>query len=67
MLSFITTVFFFAALLGLGVGLYKAFAQVAAHVRRNPEAGKAIFDHLFMPLFEEGKAPKANEPTANPD
>jgi hypothetical protein len=66
-LTFITTVLFFGALLLLGIGIYKAFAQVAAHVRRNPEAGKAIFDHVFMPLFEEGKAPKSSEPKANPD
>lgn len=67
MLSFMTTVLFFGALLMLGIGIYKAFAQVAAHVRRNPEAGKAIFDHIFMPLFEEGKASKASEPKANSD
>jgi F0F1-type ATP synthase membrane subunit c/vacuolar-type H+-ATPase subunit K len=62
-----TTVLFFAALLVLGIGIYKAFSQVAAHVRRNPEAGKALFDHVFMPLFEERKAPNASEPTTNPD
>ena len=62
-----TTVLFFGALLVLGISIYKAFAQVASHVRRNPEAGKAIFDHVFMPLFEERKASNANEPTANPD
>ena len=56
MLSFITSVLFLGALLLLGIGIYKAIAQVAEHVRRNPEAGKALFDHLFMPLFAERKA-----------
>lgn len=51
MLTFIFTVLFFGALLMLGIGIYKAFALVAAHVRQHPEAGKAIFDHVFMPVF----------------
>jgi hypothetical protein len=67
MFSFLISTLFVAALLFLGIAIYKAFAQVAAHVRRHPEAGKAIFDHVFMPLFEERKAPNASEPKANPD
>ena len=67
MLSFITTVMVFGALLLLGIGIYKATVQVADHVRRNPEAGKALFDHLFMPLFGDSKS-KANgdEPKSGP-
>lgn len=67
MLSFITTVLFFVALFCLGMAIYKAVTQVADHVRRNPEAGKALFDHLFMPLFGDKKESKATEPKANPD
>ena len=67
MLTFIFTVLFFGALVMLGIGIYKAFALIAAHVRQHPEAGKAIFDHVFMPLFEDSKAPKASEPQANSD
>lgn len=67
MLSFITTVLFFGALLLLGVGIYKAIAQVAEHVRRHPEAGKALFDHLFMPLFGDGKRnANGDEPKSGP-
>lgn len=55
MLSFMTSVLFLGALLLLGIGIYKAIVQVAEHVRRNPEAGKALFDHLFMPLFADRK------------
>lgn len=67
MLSFITTVLFFVALFFLGMAIYKAIVQVADHVRRNPDAGKALYDHLFMPLFSDSK-PKANsdEPKSGP-
>lgn len=64
MLSFMTTVLFLGALLMLGIGIYKAIAQVADHVRRNPEAGKALFDHLFMPLFSKGKEAKTDDSPA---
>ncbi len=67
MLDFITTVLFFGALLLLGIGIYKAIAQVAEHVRRNPEAGKALFDHLFMPLFSAGKGnANTDDPKSGP-
>lgn len=46
------------------VRIYKAIAQVADHVRRNPEAGKALFDHLFMPLFSKGKEAKSDDAPA---
>lgn len=55
MMSFITTVFVFVMLFFLGMAIYKAIAQVAEHVRRTPEAGKALYDHLFMPLFSDSK------------
>ena len=64
MLSFITTLFFFGALLLVGIGIYKSIAQVAEHVRQHPEAGKALFDHLFMPLFSKGKEAKPDESPA---
>lgn len=68
MLAFITTVLFFGALLLLGIGIYKAITQVAEHVRRTPEAGKALFDHLFMPLFavRKAKADTSDDPKSGP-
>lgn len=68
MLSFITTVLFFAAMFFVGMAIYKAIAQVADHVRRHPEAGKALYDHLFMPLFADRKAKSdtGDEPKSGP-
>lgn len=57
MLDFITTVLLFGVPLLLGIGIYKAIAQVAEHVRQHPEAGKALYEHLFLPLF-------SNKPTS---
>jgi hypothetical protein len=42
-------------------GICKAVTQVAAHVQGHPEAGKALFEHLFVPLFGGKKEPPGKD------
>jgi hypothetical protein len=48
------------ALVLAGIGVQKAFGLIAAHVRGHPEAGKALYDHLFLPLFSGKKSSPDN-------
>ncbi len=63
MLSFITTVLFVGALVMAGIGICKAFSLISQHVQEHLEAGKAIFEHVFMPLFGSRKARPQQEET----
>lgn len=47
----------------LGWGVFEALGRIAAHMRGNPDAAKAIVEHVFMPLFG-GK--KETEPKSPP-
>ena len=49
------------ALVLAGIGVHKAFGLIAAHIRGHPAAGKALYDHLFLPLFGD-KASSKREP-----
>jgi len=49
-----------------GIGICKAISQIAAHVQGHPEAGKALFEHLFVPLFGTKKEPTDKDRPANP-
>ena len=51
---------------GAGIGICKAISQIAAHVQGHPEAGKALFEHLFVPLFGTKKEPTDKDRPANP-
>jgi len=48
-----------------GIGICKAISQIAAHVQGHPEAGKALFEHLFVPLFGAKKEPTDKDRPAN--
>ncbi len=49
-----------------GIGICQAISKVAAHVQGHPEAGKALFEHLFVPLFGTKKEPTDKDSPANP-
>ena len=51
---------------GAGIGICKAISQIAAHVQGHPEAGKALFEHLFVPLFGTKKEPTDKDRPVNP-
>ena len=51
---------------GAVIGICKAISQIAAHVQGHPEAGKALFEHLFVPLFGAKKEPTGEDRPANP-
>lgn len=38
-------------------GVCEALGQIARHMRGNPDAVKAIVEHVFMPLFGVKKEP----------
>jgi len=61
MFSLIAILFF------VGVGICKAFSKIASHVQEHPEAGKAIYEHVFLPLFGNKKESPAGEKPANPE
>lgn len=67
MLTLLFSLLFIAALVMAGIGIWKAFSQIAAHVQEQPEAGKAIFEHVFLPLFGRKKEPTARDHPANSD
>lgn len=56
----------FVVMAGAGIGICKAISQIAAHVQDHPEAGKALFEHLFVPLFGAKKEPTDKDRPANP-
>lgn len=39
-----------------GFLIRKAVSQIAAHVQRHPEAGQALYEHLFLPLLKGEQA-----------
>lgn len=55
MLEFISTLLVFAALIAFIIGICKACEQIATHMKGNPEAIKAIIEHVFVPLFGGNK------------
>lgn len=56
----------FVVMAGAAIGICKAISQIAAHVQGHPEAGKALFEHLFVPLFGTKKEPTNKDRPANP-
>ncbi len=56
----------FLVMAGAGIGICKVISQIAAHVQGHPEAGKALFEHLFVPLFGTKKEPTDKDRPANP-
>lgn len=56
----------FVVMAGAGIGICQAISKVAAHVQGHPEAGKALFEHLFVPLFGAKKEPTDKDRPANP-
>ena len=54
------------ALVMAGIGICQAISQIAVHVQGHPEAGKALFEHLFVPLFGAKKEPTDKDRPANP-
>ncbi len=62
MFSFLMATLFVGALVMAGIGICKAFSLISVHVQDHPEAGKAIFEHVFMPLFGSKKGPQAEKP-----
>ncbi len=68
MFDVILTLLLLASVVALvALGIRKAFSQIAAHVQENPEAGKAIYEHVFMPLFRSAKRPGGADQQAKPD
>jgi len=67
MLTLLISLLFVGALVMAGIGIWKAFSQIAAHVQEQPEAGKAIFEHVFLPLFGRKKEPTTRDHPAKTD
>jgi len=67
MLTLLISLLFVGALVFAGIGICKAFSLIVAHVKEHPEAGKAILEHVFLPLFGNKKESPAGEKPANPE
>lgn len=48
---FLMFVTFVVTLAGLGVLAWLGFRRIALHLRGNPEATKAVVEHVLIPLF----------------
>lgn len=51
MFSFMTAVIVFCVILGTAIGLVLAVTNVMEHARQDPAAAKAIYEHVFLPIF----------------
>jgi len=57
MLDLLFVLLIFGGLMVFVWGVCEALSQVATHMRGNPDAVKAIVEHVFMPLFGVKKEP----------
>ena len=62
MLDLLFVLLVFGGLMAFVWGVCMALGQVATHMRGNPEAVKAIIEHVFMPLFGDKKEPDRKSP-----
>jgi hypothetical protein len=62
MLDFLILILIVGGLLLFAWGICEALGRVAAHARGNPDAAKAIVEHVFMPLFGTKKEPERKHP-----
>ena len=67
MLTLLVSLLFVGTLVLAGFGIGKAFTQIAAHVQEHPDAGKAIYEHILLPLFGKKKESSASDRPANTD
>jgi hypothetical protein len=51
MLDFIFTLLVLVAVGCFLVAIFKALEEIATHMRGNPDAMKAVIEHVFLPLF----------------
>lgn len=51
MFSFLSAVIVVCVILGTAVGLVLAVTNVLEHARKDPAAAKAIYEHVFLPIF----------------
>jgi uncharacterized protein YneF (UPF0154 family) len=62
MLDFLVLILIVGGLLLFAWGVFEALGKIASHMRDNPDAAKAIVEHVFMPLFGGKKEPERNTP-----
>ncbi len=62
MLDFLFMLLIVGGLVLFGWGVCMALGQIATHMRGNPDAVKAIVEHVFMPLFGGKKEPDRKSP-----
>ncbi len=62
MLDLLFMLLIVGGLVVVGWGICMALGQIATHMRGNPEAVKAIIEHVFMPLFGDKKVPDRKSP-----
>jgi hypothetical protein len=62
MLDFLVLILIVGGLLLFAWGVCDALGRIATHMRGNPEAAKAIVEHVFMPLFGSKKEPEQKAP-----
>jgi hypothetical protein len=55
MFDFLFMILMVGGVVLLGWGVYEALGRIAAHMRGNPDAARAIVEHVLMPLFGETK------------
>jgi hypothetical protein len=46
---------------GYGVLIWFGCRRIAAHFRENPAAGRAIFEHVVLPLFKKQASGDSSE------
>jgi hypothetical protein len=51
MLTLLISLLFVGTLVAAGFGICKACSLIATHVQEHPTAGKALYEHVFLPLF----------------
>ncbi len=62
MLDLLFMLLIVGGLVMFGWGICIALGQIATHMRGNPDAVKAIVEHVFMPLFGVKKEPERKSP-----
>jgi hypothetical protein len=62
MLDLLFMLLIVGGLVVFGWGICLALGQIATHMRGNPDAVKAIVEHVFMPLFGVKKEPDRKSP-----
>jgi hypothetical protein len=62
MVDFLFMILIVGGLCVIGWGVIEAFGRIATHMRGNPDAAKAIVEHVFMPLFGGRKEPDRKTP-----